>query len=425
MSTPAWKTQLKKASFRGISFGVVDIETVFGRRNVLHEYPLRDDPFAEDLGRKAREFTINAFVIGDNYIQARDALIAAIENKSTPGILVHPTLGIRNVVPTQCRNIFKNTEGGIEYFSLTFVDAGQNQFPTASTNTQQNSNDVADSSNAAIQKSFSTMFNVVGLQDSAATRAAATMTGDNSNLSGIVIPKGAAFLDMMNSIIAPGVISSSQQTQYSTLKSNMNSLDNTASTLVTTPSAFASSVATIINGLNQIYSDNPNQALLALIQLFTQFGLNLPPTSNIGAPETVQEALNQQQLIDLIALTALIEMIRSISSMTFASRQDALAVKDKVVSLMEPKLLYLANNFYYDAYSALSAAKTAMVLDVVTRAGTLKNIIYVQNKAAIPALVFAYMQYGDATQVSDVISRNSVIRNPGFVPPLTNIEVLK
>src|SRR4051812_39444914 len=127
----SWKDQLVPASFRGVTFGVLDTDIVFGRRNQLHEYPLRDEPYAEDLGKKAREYTINAFVIGDDYISSRDALISAIEDNDSPGTLVHPTLGTKSVVPKDCRVIYSNQEGRMERFTLTFVEAGSNEFPSS------------------------------------------------------------------------------------------------------------------------------------------------------------------------------------------------------------------------------------------------------------------------------------------------------
>ncbi|WP_431355959.1 DNA circularization N-terminal domain-containing protein, partial [Algimonas porphyrae] len=50
----SWRDQLEKASFRGVPFHVSRSGGEVGRRVQLTEYPLRDRPYAEDLGRKAR-----------------------------------------------------------------------------------------------------------------------------------------------------------------------------------------------------------------------------------------------------------------------------------------------------------------------------------------------------------------------------------
>ena len=50
------------ASFRGVPFFVESSDISAGRRTVTHQYPQRDEPFTEDLGRAAREYELSAFV---------------------------------------------------------------------------------------------------------------------------------------------------------------------------------------------------------------------------------------------------------------------------------------------------------------------------------------------------------------------------
>jgi prophage DNA circulation protein len=53
-----WRDVLlsQPASFRGVIFHVETGGKSSGRRTVTHEYPKRDDPYAEDMGRVARHF---------------------------------------------------------------------------------------------------------------------------------------------------------------------------------------------------------------------------------------------------------------------------------------------------------------------------------------------------------------------------------
>ena len=53
---------------------------------------MRDTPYVEDLGRRARVMRVDAIILGDDYRVRRDALIEAIE-QSGPGKLVHPFYG--------------------------------------------------------------------------------------------------------------------------------------------------------------------------------------------------------------------------------------------------------------------------------------------------------------------------------------------
>jgi len=55
-----WRDRLRKARFRGVEFWVAADETSIGRRVVFHEYPLRDIPCAQDLGRRGRRYEVGA-----------------------------------------------------------------------------------------------------------------------------------------------------------------------------------------------------------------------------------------------------------------------------------------------------------------------------------------------------------------------------
>src|SRR5450759_1976747 len=73
-------------SFRGVPFYCQSSENTTGRRLAVHEFVKVDLPYAEDLGRKGRKFTLNCFVIGSDWETKRDKLIDACE-KAGPGIL--------------------------------------------------------------------------------------------------------------------------------------------------------------------------------------------------------------------------------------------------------------------------------------------------------------------------------------------------
>jgi prophage DNA circulation protein len=75
----AWRDALRSGSFRGVPFQIDSHDLTFGRRTSMHEYPLRDEPYSEDLGRKARVFSLNLYVIGRDYMAGRDNLREALE----------------------------------------------------------------------------------------------------------------------------------------------------------------------------------------------------------------------------------------------------------------------------------------------------------------------------------------------------------
>lgn len=118
-----WKMQLRAASFRGVSFGVTADESEGGRRTVTHEFPQREAPYVEDLGGAPRRFTVQAFVLGSDYMSRRDALEAALQQPG-PGTLVHPWYGevqVSQTAPYKVRHSAQ--DGGMGPSSSSFSAA--------------------------------------------------------------------------------------------------------------------------------------------------------------------------------------------------------------------------------------------------------------------------------------------------------------
>jgi prophage DNA circulation protein len=129
LNLPPWKWQLQPASFRGAGFKVDTNVRASGRRSVLHEFPHRDIPYTEDLGRKAIGFSITGYVIGPFYKDDRDELIYALEQEG-PGQLILPTLGQLIVQPREYSVRENKRAGGVAEFEMNFIEAGNAGFDT-------------------------------------------------------------------------------------------------------------------------------------------------------------------------------------------------------------------------------------------------------------------------------------------------------
>lgn len=132
-----WQASLRQASFRGVPFGVFDVEKEGGRRVVLHEVPLLDDTWVEDLGASPQKFSINAFVLGADYLVKAKALMAALEEAGA-GTLVHPYFGELSVClasPYKCKQSAQ--DGGMAVFNFAFVRSQNPQNPSPTLNHQR------------------------------------------------------------------------------------------------------------------------------------------------------------------------------------------------------------------------------------------------------------------------------------------------
>lgn len=122
-----WFDQLQQASFRGVPFGVLGSDGKFGRRVALHQYPNRDKPYVEDMGRSTRKISLTGFLIenslvygGGGVLSQRDAMVAAAETAGK-GTLVHPTLGQLQVnVPDGGLTVSEKWDQG-RYFEIGFT----------------------------------------------------------------------------------------------------------------------------------------------------------------------------------------------------------------------------------------------------------------------------------------------------------------
>ena len=123
----AWRDRLLPASFRGVRFEVQAHENAGGRRLQTHEYPGREEPHTEDLGRRVREFSVEAYIVGDDYMERRDALLDACE-KPGPGTLIHPYRGERQVACARYRLSERLSEGRMCRIALELVEAGRNRY---------------------------------------------------------------------------------------------------------------------------------------------------------------------------------------------------------------------------------------------------------------------------------------------------------
>ncbi len=123
-----WKDGLLPASFKGVPFFIDASDVKSGRKSVTHQYPKREISFTEDLGKKPREFSIDALVIGDDYFIKRDGLLQACESPDA-GILVHAYLGSVRAICQSVSVRESASDGRLARFSMTFVETGEPLYP--------------------------------------------------------------------------------------------------------------------------------------------------------------------------------------------------------------------------------------------------------------------------------------------------------
>ena len=118
-----WRLRLVPASFSGVVYHVVQQGRSGGRRVVVHEYPKRDVPYSEDMGRSVTRYQITGYLIGPSYHETKRALMTALDKGE--GSLVDPYLAEPKKCLCERYNVTETRErGGYCTFEMTFVEVG-------------------------------------------------------------------------------------------------------------------------------------------------------------------------------------------------------------------------------------------------------------------------------------------------------------
>lgn len=383
-----WRARLQKGQFRGVPFLTQEHEAQGGRRLVQNEYPLRDEPYAEDLGRRAREFSIEMYVLGADYMAARDKLIEAFE-KSGPGTLLHPYLGTRQVAVREYRLRESSRDGGMATFSVTFVEAGRKAAPDAKADTAQGTKDKASTARAASLADFVDTFKVENLPGWSITELQDEVTRELGGIVGVI---GDVAGSIAAQIRAPF---------------NMGAAIQGAIARVADLAGAPSRALGVYSSLSSAGTDSP------------------------AIPQTT--ATRRQQAQDAAALqrltreTAAIEAAETSATMEFESSDDALATRATVLvqldACMEATDPVTGAPIDDEVFDSLRGLRTAVAQDLRERGAKLPRIARVTQGATLPARVVAYRLYGDASRADEIVARNK-IRHPGFVPGGKPLEVL-
>jgi len=385
-----WRDKLRPARFRGAAFFVDQHSAeIAGRRVAVHQYPGRDRPLAEDLGRKAQEFTVDAYVVGDDYMAARDALVDAC-NQAGAGELVHPYLGSRSVMCTGCRLSEGTGEGRLARLQLAFVEAGDQEFPASTPNTAANVEKAAIAAKAEAAASFASGFSVRGLPQFVADGAAGIVSGMARELAGLAGVQ-----------VTPGILS------------GIARLAADAGNLVRAPVTLAAEIPAAIAGV---------AGRISVARGLTAFGASLPAVPGVTATR-LRQASNQAAIANLVQRSAIVEAVRLVPGVSLAGRQDAIALRDLLADDLDQVIDAASIERSDPVYDAFGGLRTALVRHLNARAPALAEVVSVAPPATEPALVTAYRLYGDAGRDGEIVMRNR-LRHPGFVPGGRSLEAL-
>lgn len=393
-----WREDLQPASFRGAPFEVEGDSGKFGRRGETHEYPQRDKPYTEDLGRATRRFSLTAFLVGDDYMQRRDALLDAIETKG-PGTLVHPWYGrlTVNVTDEGATVTHSSEHGGMCQVSMAFVEAGELEFPAAVDSLGAQSLMAADGLDDAAELDFLDDFSIEGMPSFVTDGVLETLLRYIDLASGFL----AGFSNLLASPLESLLDFSAEPADLAT--SVLGLFDRAGSVLRVDVASGG------VVGGGGVYGRNRN-AVIALTEMASAFGaLVVAPTSI--APATAQAQINSSALAALFQRSALIQAAGMTAAMPMPVFDDAVLVRDSVAAALDEASGVAAD----PVYVALQTLRAKVYADVTARLASSARLLTITPNEVQPALALAYDRYEDAERELEIVERNR-LRHPGFVP---------
>ena len=394
--------QLRRASFRGVPFEVTSSNLSVGRRTQTFEYPQRDDPFTEDMGRSKRTIRITAFVVGYDYIARMKRLIAACE-KPGSGRLIHPWLGSMEVTPTDLSApVFESNR--VASVSLTFVESGKLQYPNALLDVGAKCLSAAQMLVNAEFDEFVRTFDLSGAQD---------------------FVKEAVGLDLQ------GILNSE------TVQSVCDAFD-----LADELATLSHDVITLAEGgadalFNRVLDTYGLQGFASTVHAWTDVShrfrsLTQSSELNSAKPQEVASRTTSERIEKANAASQAMIRGLSVANMVVAASEigtsndrldastpvqtapydDLIAVRNEILEAIDEESLKVSSD---PIYEALCESRSAVYEAITQRAENQARLVSFKPSSVQPALVLAYDYYGDASREAEIVGRNK-IRHSGFVP---------
>lgn len=416
----SWRERTDKvASFRGVKAFYREVEGEIGRRTVVHEFPGRDLPQVEDLGRRARRLSLELFVLGEDYDVARDKLRAELE-KPGPGLLVHPYWGERTVSvdgPVRVRE--STAEGGIARFTVNFVEHEEAAFLDLREDSGSLLTTAATKAGEAVSTQFLDGVVTAGITD--AFEEAVDATEDLS--TDMLLAVEARIAAALGGFALPEVDIESVPDLAPAIASLFGGCFDAIATVTAEHLELLEEVgseAGLATAGSVIAAATRVMLLKSVLEQLGAFGATLPELP-ASTPRQRAAAESQRQLIRLMRATAAVEACRVLPQLSFDSYDQVVSVRTVVTGVLGG---VIAEATLPDALYGPLMELRALVVRHLGEAAALPGLVDFTPGATLPALVLAHRIYGDAAREAELLARNPSIADPTAVPGGVPLQVL-
>ncbi|EMX0849591.1 DNA circularization N-terminal domain-containing protein [Pluralibacter gergoviae] len=416
MAKTRWE-DLRDASFRGVPFFFCDVEGAGGRRAIPHAYPKKEVGWTEDHGAVLTQQQINAVLLGKDYIDQMNRLLAAL-NTPGPGELVHPWFGVQKVQAGRVTHRLSTEEGGVAYISFEVYEAGEQLFPSGVEDTSATALSAADRVKQALADGdwFAALDGVGSMVD--------TLLED---LEGFVT----------NLPSLPEALSEWMD--------RLNRFKDLAGIVAAAPGNMIRDVTDLISDVKDLVSEPPfalrvydqlrdkwkgdraaKAAKRSLVENIvvdpaTGFASSVTPASTPDATAALED--NIDNFRRMVIVSTLVAQAEVVAVADFETGQDARTTGDQLAEQLGEMATDSVENGLRELWRSLRDLRFAVVNDVRIRSIQLPELRRVTPARTVPVMLLAYTETGDAESRDELVTRNR-LRYPAYITPSQTIEII-
>lgn len=402
-----WLATLWSASYKGVPFFVERDNEQGSRRIVEHEFPMRDDPFLEDLGEGVRRYNVTAYVASDSADAEASAVMQICATRG-PGILVLPTHG---PVLVRClefeRDRSKDKHGYIAH-SLRFSRDGAAHSLISNALLSNLTFMAVDNLAVQVASTFASGLLTV-LQPDFVIAAAADVLQD-----------ATATIEMLRtSFPVEATISAAQRTEIAALYDAIPTLIEDPNTVATVPARIMAAMRAIGDGIVLVDPAVAVQAFDEVVQA-NQPQSDIVIAATYPTPFRRNAALNADQAARVLQSAAAGAYAEAVVQAPLSDRPQAITLRANTIEYLDALIESLpAGDF--ELARALAAVRDATVNYLSRSILDLAPVVHIEASLSVPSLYWAWRLYKDPARASEIVDRNR-LPHPSFVP--LNFEAL-
>lgn len=415
-----WRDSLLPASIGGVPILVSEVRVQIGRRTISTEFPNRDTPAREDMGRRARRYVVTAYVIGSGYMAARDAVMDVLESEG-PYVFGHPWQGDFPVIldPGGAVEVQETeADGGKASFSFTLVESGD---PGGVRIVPSTSSALAAAAAAVVVAGMADLEKELGLDK----------IGDVLDQAKAALDKATSAMDAAQRKIS----STLGIAEAVDVAAALHDMKVAAASLLGTPGNLLAKLGAIVASIMGLIK----QADLDDVETFPggekliRVEAALVTTADLGTLDLVTPPPYPKGPKDPAATAAEANLGKALKVAVVASAADLFVelpldstdTAAKVLGVLGGQLavLLLDPATSDTLYTNLGALKAALDEHLAGLSTSLPSLGEFTPTTTTPALLIAYNKYGDPTRDLEIVARN-LIADPNFVPGGVALQVI-